>query len=76
MAIDPRTSLVAHGKRSGLICVSMHLLSAHERKLTGLARGIRAAIVMPRLFALSFVVIRQPVRPPWFGWTGRTPMRF
>jgi hypothetical protein len=61
MAIDPRTSLVAHGKRSGLICVSMHLLSAHERKLTGLARGIRAAIVMPLLFALSFVVIRQPV---------------
>src|SRR5436309_14478281 len=39
----------------------MHLLSAHERKLTGLARGIRAAIVMPLLFALSFVVIRQPV---------------
>jgi hypothetical protein len=61
MAIDPRTSLVAHGKRSGLICVSMHLLSAHERKLTGLARGIRAGIVMPLLFALSFVVIRQPV---------------
>lgn len=52
---------MAHGKRSGLICVSMHLLSAHERKLTGLARGIRAAIVMPLLFALSFVVIRQPV---------------
>ena len=43
MAIDSRTSLVAHGKRSGLICVSMHLHSAHERKLTGLGRGEIAA---------------------------------
>jgi fusaric acid resistance family protein len=44
-----------------LFRVFMQLLNAHERKLTGLARGVRAAIVLPLLFALSFVVIGQPV---------------
>ena len=39
----------------------MQPLSAHERNLTGLARGIRAATVLPLLFALSLVVIGQPV---------------
>jgi fusaric acid resistance family protein len=40
---------------------SMQLLSRHERNLTGLARGIRAAIVLPLLFALSLGVVGQPV---------------
>jgi hypothetical protein len=40
---------------------SMQSLSRHERNLTGLARGIRAAIALPLLFALSLVVIGQPV---------------
>jgi hypothetical protein len=40
---------------------SMQPLSGYERIFTGLARGIRAAIVLPLLFALSLVVIGQPV---------------
>jgi hypothetical protein len=35
--------------------------SANVRNLTGLARGIRAAIVLPLLFAASLFVFRQPI---------------
>jgi hypothetical protein len=38
----------------------MQLLNTHERKLAGIARGVRAAIVLPLLFALSLVVIGKP----------------
>jgi hypothetical protein len=35
-------------------------ISNRERRLTGVARGMRAAIVLPMLFALALLVIRQP----------------
>jgi hypothetical protein len=38
----------------------MNALNAHERQLAGLARGLRAAIVLPPLFALALFVIKQP----------------
>jgi Fusaric acid resistance protein-like len=40
---------------------SMQFLDKHESTFIGLTRGIRAAIVLPFLFALSLVVIGQPV---------------
>ncbi len=38
----------------------MKALNAHEGHLAGLARGLRAAIVLPPLFALALFVIKQP----------------
>jgi hypothetical protein len=38
----------------------MQAISAQEKWLTGLARGIRAAITVPLLFALALLVIKQP----------------
>jgi hypothetical protein len=38
----------------------MQPLDVHEKELSGLSRGVRAAIVMPLLFALALVAIGQP----------------
>ena len=38
----------------------MGALDARQRRLTGLARGVRAAVVVPSLFALALLVIKQP----------------
>lgn len=38
----------------------MKAVSAHERSLAGLARSVRAAIVVPSLFALALIVFKQP----------------
>jgi Fusaric acid resistance protein-like len=38
----------------------MKVLNAHERSLAGLARSLRTAIVVPSLFALALLVIKQP----------------
>ena len=38
----------------------MNTLNAHERRLAGLARSVRAAIVVPSLFALALLAIKQP----------------
>jgi PPE-repeat protein len=38
----------------------MKALNAHERSVAGLARSVRAAIVVPSLFALALLVIEQP----------------
>jgi hypothetical protein len=38
----------------------MKTLNAYERRLAGLARSVRAAIVVPSLFALALLVIKQP----------------
>ncbi|HEY7246921.1 MAG TPA: FUSC family protein [Xanthobacteraceae bacterium] len=38
----------------------MKALNAHEKRLAGLARSVRAAIVVPSLFALALLVFRQP----------------
>src|SRR5262249_50063591 len=40
-------------------CVDMHALTIREREYAGLARGVRAAIVLPPLFALALLVIKQ-----------------
>jgi hypothetical protein len=37
----------------------MNAVSAHERSLAGLARSVRAAIVVPSLFALALIVFKQ-----------------
>ena len=39
----------------------MQALSNHEKQLAGLARGLRAAIVVPALFALGLFLIKQPL---------------
>jgi hypothetical protein len=41
--------------------VVMRAINRQERWLTGLARGMRAAIVVPMLFALALLVIKEPV---------------
>jgi Fusaric acid resistance protein-like len=38
----------------------MDALDARQRRLAGLARGVRAAVVVPSLFALALLVIKQP----------------
>jgi hypothetical protein len=38
----------------------MKAVNAHERRLAGLARSVRAAIVVPSLFALALLVFKQP----------------
>jgi hypothetical protein len=38
----------------------MKAVNAHKRSLAGLARSVRAAIVVPSLFALALIVFRQP----------------
>jgi Fusaric acid resistance protein-like len=38
----------------------MNALDTHEKRLAALARSIRAAIVVPLLFALALLVIKQP----------------
>jgi len=38
----------------------MQAISKRERRLAGLARGVRAAIVVPALFALALLVAREP----------------
>jgi hypothetical protein len=43
-----------------MVRVSMQAINARERCLTGLARGMRAAIVVPLLFALALLVTKQP----------------
>jgi hypothetical protein len=40
--------------------VSMQATSERERRLTGLARGMRAAIVVPMLFAPALLVVKEP----------------
>jgi len=43
-----------------MVVCPMKTLSVHERSLAGLARSGRAAIVVPSLFALALVVVKQP----------------
>jgi hypothetical protein len=38
----------------------MKAVSDHKRSLAGLARSVRAAIVVPSLFALALIVFKQP----------------
>lgn len=38
----------------------MKAVNAHQRSLAGLARSVRAAIVVPSLFALALFVFKQP----------------
>jgi hypothetical protein len=38
----------------------MEAINAHKRSLAGLARSVRAAIVVPSLFALALIVFKQP----------------
>ena len=38
----------------------MKAVNAHKRSLAGLARSVRAAIVVPSLFALALIVFKQP----------------
>jgi hypothetical protein len=38
----------------------MKAVAAHQRRLAGLARSVRAAIVVPSIFALSLIAIKQP----------------
>jgi hypothetical protein len=38
----------------------MQATSERERRLTGLARGMRAAIVVPMLFAPALVIVKEP----------------
>jgi Fusaric acid resistance protein-like len=38
----------------------MQVLTAHERNVADLARSLRTAVVVPSLFALALLVIRQP----------------
>jgi Fusaric acid resistance protein-like len=38
----------------------MKALNARQRRLAGLARAVRAAVVVPSLFALALLVIKQP----------------
>src|SRR5215475_11993310 len=38
----------------------MQPLNVHAKKLSGLARGVRGAIVVPLLFALALVAMGQP----------------
>jgi hypothetical protein len=47
----------------------MQGLTARERGYTGRARGMRAAIVLPPLFALALLVIKRTEMPgfPVFG---------
>jgi Fusaric acid resistance protein-like len=40
--------------------VSMQATSERERRITGLARGLRAAIVVPMLFAPALLVVKEP----------------
>jgi Fusaric acid resistance protein-like len=38
----------------------MQVLTAHEKNVAGLARSLRTAVVVPSLFALALLVIREP----------------
>jgi hypothetical protein len=38
----------------------MKALNAHEKSLAGLARSVRAAVVVPLLFAIALLAIKQP----------------
>lgn len=38
----------------------MEALNVRQRRVAGLARAVRAAIVIPCLFALGLLVIKQP----------------
>jgi Fusaric acid resistance protein-like len=38
----------------------MEALNAHQKRLAGLARAVRAAVVVPSLFALGLLFIKQP----------------
>ena len=38
----------------------MKALTARQRRLAGLARAVRAAVVVPSLFALALLVLKQP----------------
>jgi branched-subunit amino acid transport protein AzlD len=38
----------------------MKALNAHEKSLAGLARSVRAAVVVPLLFAVALLAIKQP----------------
>src|SRR6266446_4433949 len=38
----------------------MEALNGRQQRLAGLARAVRAAVVVPSLFALALLVIRQP----------------
>jgi hypothetical protein len=40
--------------------IPMEALNAHQKRLAGLARAVRAAVVVPSLFALELCVIKQP----------------
>ena len=40
--------------------ISMQATSERERRLTGLARGMRAAFVVPMLFAPALLVVKEP----------------
>jgi hypothetical protein len=63
-SIDPmvgRLTESIHKKRGSFSgSARMKTLTRHEKSLAGLARATRAAIVVPSLFALAFLVIGQP----------------
>ena len=40
--------------------LQVQALTHHDRQLAGMARGVRAAVVVPLLFALGLFVIKQP----------------
>jgi len=42
------------------LVIPMEALNGRQQRLAGLARAVRAAVVVPSLFALALLVIRQP----------------
>jgi hypothetical protein len=53
-------SWFARFKAVATVHVSAQAISERERRLTGLARGMRAAVVVPMLFSLTLLVVREP----------------
>ncbi len=47
-------------RTSEVVAIPMEALNAHQKRLAGLARAVRAAVVVPSLFALGLFVIKQP----------------
>ena len=50
----------AHSDSRLLIGIRMRALSARQRRLAGLAQSVRAAFVIPSLFALALLGLKQP----------------
>jgi hypothetical protein len=53
-------SLFARFKAVATVHVSVQAISERKRRLTGLARGVRAAVVVPMLFSLTLLVVKEP----------------